>query len=98
MGLLTGLLTLPLAPVRGVFWVAEQIEAEVDREMNDPGVLRLNITDDGRGVNAHARSNGGGHGLIGMRERVAAYGGTFSAGPKAGGGFAVTATLPYGAD
>lgn len=43
MGLLTGLLTLPLAPVRGVFWVAEQIEAEVDREMNDPGVLRRKI-------------------------------------------------------
>ncbi|ANY05042.1 gas vesicle protein GvpG [Pseudonocardia sp. HH130630-07] len=43
MGLVTGLLTLPLAPVRGVMWVAKQIEAEVDREMNDPGVLRRKI-------------------------------------------------------
>lgn len=43
MGLLTGLLTLPLAPVRGVVWVAEQIEVQVDREMNDPAVLRRKI-------------------------------------------------------
>ena len=43
MGLITGLLTLPLAPVRGVFWVAEQLEAEVDRELNDPAVLRRKI-------------------------------------------------------
>lgn len=43
MGLLSGILTLPLAPVRGVMWVAEQIEAEVDREMNDPAVLRRKI-------------------------------------------------------
>jgi signal transduction histidine kinase len=40
-------------------------------------------------------SPGGGHGLIGMRERVAAWGGEFSAGPDPGGGFVVTATLPY---
>lgn len=38
---------------------------------------------------------GGGHGLIGMRERVAAWGGEFSAGPGDAGGFVVTATLPY---
>ncbi|MBC3191402.1 gas vesicle protein GvpG [Pseudonocardia sp. C8] len=45
MGLITGLLTLPLAPVRGVVWVAEQIEQEVDREMNDPAVVRRKIDD-----------------------------------------------------
>ncbi|MEV4164645.1 sensor histidine kinase [Nonomuraea dietziae] len=36
-----------------------------------------------------------GHGLIGMRERVMMYGGTFSAGPGPSGGFRVAATLPY---
>ncbi|MFP5071946.1 gas vesicle protein GvpG [Pseudonocardia nantongensis] len=45
MGLITGLLTLPLAPVRGVVWVAEQVEEQVDREMNDPAVLRQKIDD-----------------------------------------------------
>lgn len=36
MGLLTGLLTLPLAPVRGVVWVAEQLQEEAERQL-DPG-------------------------------------------------------------
>ena len=35
MGLITGLLTLPLAPVRGVAWVAEQVAEEAEREGND---------------------------------------------------------------
>ncbi|MDX3659779.1 histidine kinase [Streptomyces sp. ID05-26A] len=39
----------------------------------------------------------GGHGLAGMRERVAMYGGTLSAGPAADGGFAVEAVMPVGA-
>ncbi|MBW0107077.1 gas vesicle protein GvpG [Pseudonocardia sp. KRD291] len=43
MGLFTGLLGLPLAPLRGVLWVAEQLEAEADRQMNDPAVIRQKI-------------------------------------------------------
>ncbi|TCK21588.1 gas vesicle protein GvpG [Pseudonocardia endophytica] len=43
MGLFTGLLTLPLAPVRGVVWIAEQLHDRADAQMNDPGVLRAKI-------------------------------------------------------
>ena len=60
----------------------------------EPDALSLVVTDDGRGVNG--RSEGGGHGLLGMRERVAVYGGSFDAGPQPGGGFRVRARLPYG--
>jgi signal transduction histidine kinase len=61
----------------------------------EPGLVRLEVTDDGRGANG--RVTHGGHGLVGMRERVAVYGGTLTAAPRAGGGFRVAATLPYGA-
>jgi hypothetical protein len=40
MGLISGLLTLPLAPVRGVAWVGEQVAAEADRELDDEGRIR----------------------------------------------------------
>jgi hypothetical protein len=40
MGLITGLLTLPLAPVRGVAWVAEQVAEEADRQLYDEGHIR----------------------------------------------------------
>ena len=60
---------------------------------NHSEVLDIEIADDGRGGNG-APSRG--HGLVGMQERVAVYGGTFAAGPDASGGFRVTARLPYG--
>jgi signal transduction histidine kinase len=60
----------------------------------EPEALRLEIVDDGRGVNGSASA--GGHGLMGMRERVGVYGGSFEAGPRTGGGFRVSVTLPYG--
>jgi hypothetical protein len=43
MGLITGLLTLPLAPVRGVAWVAEQLTDAADRELHDPAVIRVQL-------------------------------------------------------
>jgi Gas vesicle protein G len=43
MGLFTGLITLPLAPVRGVMWIAEQVVAEVDRELYDEDSIRREL-------------------------------------------------------
>lgn len=43
MGLFTGLLTLPLAPVRGVVWVAEQVANEADRQLYDEDVIRSEL-------------------------------------------------------
>ena len=40
MGLITGLLTLPLAPVRGVAWVAEQVAEEAEREADEQMSVR----------------------------------------------------------
>jgi hypothetical protein len=45
MGLITGLLTLPLAPVRGVAWIAEQVRQEAEREWNDPAALQDALDD-----------------------------------------------------
>lgn len=40
MGLITGLLGLPLAPVRGVIWLAEQIQQEAEDRYYDPARIR----------------------------------------------------------
>jgi len=69
---------------------ARRIECSVDRRDH---VLELRVTDDGRGGTPSA----GGHGLVGMRERAALYGGSVEAGPVPGG-FAVHAVLPVPAD
>src|SRR5580765_7047312 len=58
-----------------------------------PDSLELEIADDG-GAGGAARAPGGGHGLVGMRERVALYGGRFQATRIPGGGFVVKAALP----
>ncbi len=64
----------------------------------DGSCAALDVRDDGGGTAAPvgAPSNGGGNGLIGMRERVAVHGGEFTAGPRAGRGWRITATIPHG--
>ena len=57
-----------------------------------PDSLELEIVDDGAG--GPLRTAGGGHGLVGMRERVALYGGRFDAGRAPSGGFAIRVLLP----
>jgi signal transduction histidine kinase len=54
--------------------------------------VELLLRDDGRG--AQAASDGRGHGLVGMRERVDVHDGRFAAGPRRDGGFEVNAVLP----
>jgi signal transduction histidine kinase len=63
----------------------------------EPNEIVLSIEDDGVGPDGARRELGevgGGHGLVGMRERVELYGGVLQAGSRPGGGFAVRARLP----
>jgi len=57
----------------------------------DDGMVTVTVTDDGRGPRASA---GTGRGLVGMRERAAAVGGSLTAGAGPAGGFQVRAALP----
>ncbi len=57
-----------------------------------PASLRVTVSDDG--IGAEKFSDGSGHGIIGMRERARALGGTLEAGPRPAGGFEVSASLP----
>jgi hypothetical protein len=43
MGLISGLLTLPLAPVRGTVWLAERIQEQAERELYDESAIRAGL-------------------------------------------------------
>jgi signal transduction histidine kinase len=60
-----------------------------------PGEVQIEVRDDGHGPGA---SDGLGHGLVGVRERVKIYGGAMTAGPVPGGGFVLKARLPVAAE
>jgi signal transduction histidine kinase len=62
--------------------------------------LMVEVIDDGRGAAAVAGDGrvGAGHGLVGMQERVAAFGGDLEVGPRPNGGFRVAARLPLAVD
>jgi signal transduction histidine kinase len=98
-----GLPTLPAAVDVSVYRIVQEAltnilkhagpaRAEVTIRCAD-GAVTVEVTDDGTGERRDpARS--GGHGLAGMRERTAIFGGELHAGPRPGGGFAVHARLP----
>jgi signal transduction histidine kinase len=62
----------------------------------EPWELVVEVEDDGPGPsgNGGLSATGGGHGLVGMRERVQVYGGNLQCGRRRGGGYAVRARLP----
>jgi signal transduction histidine kinase len=60
-----------------------------------PDELGIEVRDNGRG---HTSSDGRGHGLVGVRERVKIYGGQMSAGTSEDGGFVLTTRLPLGGE
>lgn len=64
------------------------------RVVGDAEQVQLTVSDDGAVSSAAGHPSG--YGLVGMRERAKLLGGTFHAGPKAGGGWRVEATLPHG--
>ncbi|MEU9574402.1 histidine kinase [Streptomyces massasporeus] len=69
-----------------------QAKAEVSVVRVGPNI-EITVLDDGSGEN-ETQDGGGGHGLLGMRERVGALRGTLTTGPRYGGGFRVHAILP----
>ena len=69
-----------------------RVSAKVDVRRGD-GALLIDVEDDGLGAAAATDPSRRGQGLIGMRERVALFGGELRAGPRPEGGFAVHARI-----
>jgi len=72
---------------------AQASRADVTVRYSD-GDVQLEVSDNGRG--AGNGDGAGGHGLVGMRERVSVYGGELDAGPGPTGGYVLRARLPVG--
>lgn len=93
---------LPEDVGRSVFRITQEAVTNVVRHAaparcrivveGDPDEVRIRVTDDGPGGRVLPGSPG--HGIIGMRERAHMHGGSCTAAPLAGGGFAVSARLP----
>jgi signal transduction histidine kinase len=106
---LRGLTGLPDGVGRSVYRIVQEAVTNVVRHAApaycsvsvaaDEREIRIEVTDDGPAVRPHSPESGGtgGHGLIGIRERVVLYGGTFHAAPRPAGGFRVSACLPCAA-
>lgn len=62
------------------------------------GALTIDVSDDGRGAPSTVDQTQSGHGIVGMRERVALHGGAVEVGPAPDGGFAVRACFPLAKD
>jgi signal transduction histidine kinase len=92
---------LPDDVARSVFRIVQESLTNVARHAVPPrcrvvvtGTAQEVVVEVTDGGSRPARTGAGGHGLIGMRERAAAHGGEFDAGPSERGGFRVRARLP----
>ncbi|MFF3604199.1 sensor histidine kinase [Streptomyces sp. NPDC002463] len=99
---------LPVGTALTVYRIVQESLTNAIKHAGDGAHCRVTVTGDSRGgVHIEVVNDGGGnaavsdraglqggHGLVGMRERVMMYGGTLEAGPRHGGGFAVSARLP----
>jgi signal transduction histidine kinase len=101
---LTGVDDLPQAVDLTVFRIVQEALTNVLKHANagwcrvtvrgEGGEVHIEVLDDGRVLRPPGRRHAG-QGLIGMRERVAMYGGTLTTGPRPDGGFQVVADISY---
>jgi signal transduction histidine kinase len=95
---------LPSAIDQAAYWIVRESITNAIRHAGParlvvsvgygPGDLELLVADDGRGPRDSDNAEGGGRGIVGMRERAELLGGELTAGPRLGGGFQVQARLP----
>ncbi|HYH08767.1 MAG TPA: ATP-binding protein [Thermoanaerobaculia bacterium] len=90
---LTALYRIVQAALTNVARHAEASRVTIAMTIGNDAV-RLEITDDGRGITASEAGQPGTHGLLGMRERALAFGGDLAVEPAAGGGTRLTVRLP----